>query len=175
MIHSFVFDLDDELCRFVMWNEQQSVYGWFVCWAEWEAACCMPVMWQGQQNEWFVCWTERGRMHVICWWHDMDNKINGLCADGAGKNACCMPVMWYGQQNVYGWFVCWMEGGAACCVPVAWDYPRLCAGRVRTVGKHRPRSPRITGDERLSPGNRTGRFPACIFVSGVGFSETFCI
>ncbi|KAK7105654.1 GA-binding protein alpha chain-like isoform X2 [Littorina saxatilis] len=29
-------------------------------------------------------------------------------------------------------------------------------GRVRTVGKHRPRSPRITGDERLSPGNRTG-------------------
>ena len=45
-------------------------------------------------------------MHVICWWHDMDNKINGLCADGAGKNACCMPVMWYGQQNVYGWFVC---------------------------------------------------------------------
>ncbi|KAL8620238.1 hypothetical protein ACOMHN_061429 [Nucella lapillus] len=29
-------------------------------------------------------------------------------------------------------------------------------GRVRTVSKHRPRSPRITGDERLSPGNRTG-------------------
>ncbi|PVD27484.1 hypothetical protein C0Q70_12645 [Pomacea canaliculata] len=29
-------------------------------------------------------------------------------------------------------------------------------GRVRTVGKQRPRSPRITGDERLSPGNRTG-------------------
>lgn len=30
------------------------------------------------------------------------------------------------------------------------------AGRVKTVGKHRPRSPRITGDERMSPGNRTG-------------------
>ena len=43
------------------------------------------------------------------------------------------------------------------------------------MGKHRPRSPRITGDERLSPGNRTGGFPVCIFVSGVGFSDTFCI
>jgi len=29
-------------------------------------------------------------------------------------------------------------------------------GRVRSVGKHRPRSPRITGEERVSPGNRTG-------------------
>ncbi|XP_069115151.1 GA-binding protein alpha chain-like isoform X1 [Argopecten irradians] len=30
-------------------------------------------------------------------------------------------------------------------------------GRVRTIKHHRPRSPRITGDERLSsPGNRTG-------------------
>ncbi|XP_005103501.1 GA-binding protein alpha chain isoform X1 [Aplysia californica] len=29
-------------------------------------------------------------------------------------------------------------------------------GRVRSVGKHRPRSPRITGEERMSPGNRTG-------------------
>ncbi|CAG5131697.1 unnamed protein product [Candidula unifasciata] len=29
-------------------------------------------------------------------------------------------------------------------------------GRVRSVSKHRPRSPRITGEERMSPGNRTG-------------------
>lgn len=29
-------------------------------------------------------------------------------------------------------------------------------GRVKAIKQHRPRSPRITGDDRLSPGNRTG-------------------
>lgn len=29
-------------------------------------------------------------------------------------------------------------------------------GRAKQYKQNRPRSPRITGDERLSPGNRTG-------------------
>lgn len=30
-------------------------------------------------------------------------------------------------------------------------------GRAKQYKQNRPRSPRITGDERLSPGNRTGK------------------
>lgn len=31
------------------------------------------------------------------------------------------------------------------------------SGRAKQYKQNRPRSPRITGDERLSPGNRTGK------------------
>lgn len=79
---SFVFELDNELCRFVIRNGQQSVYGLFVCWAE------------------------SGRLPVVCLWCDMANRINGLCTDRAGKNACCVHVMWNGQQ-----MVCVLNGG----------------------------------------------------------------